>query len=274
MRVHASIALAVSVLFCSASALAAPKANLWDRWLANDPQATVTVDHSPFDHFLKVYVVRGKDGVNRVRYAGVSAADREALDRYLKRLAEVPVGKLNRAEQQAYWINLYNALTVQVILQHYPVKSIRDIDISPGFFSDGPWGKKLIRIEGTDVSLDDIEHRILRPIWKDPRVHYAANCASIGCPNLQPHAFTAADADTLLTQGARDYVNHPRGVRIENEALIVSSIYRWFAADFGGSDAKIIEHLKSYAEPGLRSQLERRRRISDHGYDWSLNDTT
>ena len=141
MRVHASIALAVSVLFCSASALAAPKADLWDRWLANDPQSTVTVDHSPFDHFLKVYVVRGKDGVNRVRYAGVSAADREALDRYLKRLAEVPVGKLNRAEQQAYWINLYNALTVQVILQHYPVKSIRDIDISPGFLSDGPWGR-------------------------------------------------------------------------------------------------------------------------------------
>ena len=154
------------------------------------------------------------------------------------------------------------------------VKSIRDIDISPGLFSDGPWGKKLVSVEGEDISLDDIEHRILRPVWKDPRVHYGVNCASIGCPNLQPEAFTAENSDELLDKGAREFVNSPRGARIENGKLTVSSIYVWFKSDFGGTDAGVIDHLKKYAQPGLRTQLEKIDRISDNQYDWTLNDAT
>ena len=137
--------------------------------------------------FLAQHLRTGEDGIARIGYGAVSDEDRKSLDAYIAALAGHPGSRraLNRAEQQAYWINLYNALTVQVILDHYPVESIRDIDISPGLFADGPWGKKLVTIEGEAVSLDDIEHRILRPIWKDPRIHYAVNCASIGCPNLQ-----------------------------------------------------------------------------------------
>ncbi len=272
MRIHLPTVLVLTLLFSSTSALAAPKADLWDRWLAHDPESTLTVDHKPWDRFLKASLVRGADGVTRLPYAKISAADRTALDGYLARLAKVPVSKLNQTEQRAFWINLYNALTVQVILDHYPVKSIRDIDISPGFFSDGPWGKILISIEGVKVSLNGIEHRILRPIWKDPRIHYAVNCASIDCPNLQTQAFTSENTDGLLSQAAREYVNHPRGVRVEDEKLVVSSIYRWFAADFGGKDRTVIAHLKQYAEPRLRGQLERLSRISNHGYDWSLNE--
>ncbi|MDA2910783.1 DUF547 domain-containing protein [Nitrospiraceae bacterium AH_259_D15_M11_P09] len=272
MRIHLPTVLALTLLFSSTSALAAPKGDLWDRWLAHDPQSTVTVDHMPWARFLKANIVRGADGVNRLPYATISAADRAALEGYLARLAEVPVGKLNQTEQRAFWINLYNALTVSVILEHYPVKSILDIDISPGFFSDGPWGKKLVSVEGVKVSLDDIEHRILRPIWKDPRIHYAVNCASIGCPNLQAQAFTSENADDLLSQAAREHVNHPRGARVEDEKLVVSSIYRWFAADFGGNDRAVIAHLKQYAEPRLRGRLERLNRISSHGYDWALNE--
>ncbi len=273
MRLYLSGPLLFILLFCSAPTLAAPKADLWDRWLAHDPRSTGTVDHKAWGRFLKAYLVHGKDGVNRLRYGRITAPDRAALDGYLTRLAAVPVSKLKRTEQRAFWINLYNAQTVSVILAHYPVKSIRDIDISPGFFSDGPWGKKLVSIENEKVSLDDIEHRILRPIWKDARVHYAVNCAAIGCPNLQDQAFTVENTDGLLTKAAREYVNHPRGVRVEKEKLVVSSIYRWFAADFGGNDGAVIAHLKRYADPPLRGQLERLSRISDHGYDWSLNDT-
>jgi Protein of unknown function, DUF547 len=87
------------------------------------------------------------------------------------------------------------------------VASIRDIAISPGLFSVGPWGGKLIEVEGEPLSLDDIEHRILRPIWRDPRLHYAVNCAALGCPNLRSSAFTAANADILLETAASDYVN-------------------------------------------------------------------
>ncbi len=166
---------------------------------------------------------------------------------------------------------LYNALTVKVVLDHYPVDGIRDIDFSPGLFADGPWDKKLVEIEGEDVSLNDIEHRILRPIWRDPRIHYAVNCASIGCPNLQPTAFTAANTDALLAAAAQAYVNHPRGARVEGGKLIVSSIYVWFQEDFGGNDAGVISHLRRYADPGLRSRLSRIERIGDHFYDWSLN---
>ncbi len=272
MRTHLSTVLVLTLLFSSTSALAAPKADLWDRWLAHDPQSTATVDHKPWDRFLKANIVRGSDGVTRLPYATISAADRMALDGYLARLAKVPVGKLNQTEQRAFWINLYNALTVSVILDYYPVKSILDIDISPGLFSNGPWGKKLISIEGVKVSLDEIEHRILRPIWKDPRIHYAVNCASIGCPNLQTQAFTSENTDGLLSQATREYVNHPRGVRVEDEKLVVSSIYRWFAADFGGKDRAVIAHLKRYAEPTLQRRLEQVSRIWSHGYDWALNE--
>ena len=96
-----------------------------------------------------------------------------ALNAYVENLSRMPINDFNRAEQKAFWINLYNALTVKVVLAAYPVKSIRDIAISPGLFARGPWGKKLIEIDGETVSLNDIEHRILRPIWRDPRLHYA-----------------------------------------------------------------------------------------------------
>ena len=254
------------------TAQAAPRAELWARWAAHDPASDITVDHAPWDRFVQTYVVPGIDGVNRIAYARVGAEDRAAAEDYIERLARVKVSRLHRDQQIAYWINLYNALTVKVILDHYPVASIRDIDISPGFFADGPWGKKLVTVEGQGVSLDDIEHRILRPIWKDPRLHYVLNCAAVGCPNLQPRAVTAANWDTLLTRAARQYVNHPRGVGFDGERLVVSSIYDWYEADFGDTEAAVLDHLKRYAEPPLRARLDGVGGIDDTYYDWALNE--
>jgi len=255
---------------------AAPKADLWPRWQAHDPASQGVIDHGAWGTFLERYLVEGDDGVNRVAYAEVTAADRAALNAYLEGLAAVPVSAQNRAEQMAYWINLYNALTLQVVLDHYPVDSIRDINISPGLFSGlfnrGPWGKKLVEVEGEALSLDDIEHRILRPIWADPRVHYAVNCASIGCPDLQPEPYRGADIDAQLDAAARDYVNDPRGVAVEDGQLIVSSIYEWFKSDFGGDDRAVIEHLQRYAAPALAASLERFPAIDDDRSDWRLND--
>ncbi len=256
----------------SIEALIAPKAELWERWIANDPDATAGIDHGTWDRFLATYVMGGDDGVHRVAYGRVTDADKHALEAYIAALAATPISGYARAEQRAYWINLYNALTVNVVLDHYPVDGIRDIDISPGLFADGPWDKKLVEIEGEEVSLNDIEHRILRPIWRDPRIHYAVNCAAIGCPNLQPTAFTAANTDTLLATAARAYVNHPRGARIEDGKLIVSSIYVWFQEDFDGDDAGVIRHLTRYAAAGLKTQLAGVASIYTHEYDWVLND--
>lgn len=255
----------------SLAALAAPKAELWQRWAAST-QAKVGIDHAAWNKFLERNVQLGKDGINRIAYGKVPPADREALRAYLEGLQQVAIGKFNRDEQRAYWINLYNAATVNVVLEHYPVDSILKIDISPGLFAKGPWKKKLLAVDGEAVSLDDIEHRILRPIWQDPRTHYAVNCASIGCPNLQAQAYSSGNLEALLDAGARAYVNHPRGARVVKGRLTVSSIYVWFESDFGGGDAGVIAHLKKYAEPGLARQLEGIRRIGGHDYDWSLND--
>ncbi|MEM7025976.1 MAG: DUF547 domain-containing protein, partial [Pseudomonadota bacterium] len=213
-----------------------------------------------------------QDGVNRFTYGAFSADDKAVLDQYLRDLAAVQISSHNRAEQMAYWINLYNALTVQVILDHYPVESIRDIDISPGLFSDGPWGKDLIEVEGEDLSLDDIEHRILRPIWRDPRIHYGVNCASIGCPNLMTEAYQGATIDRQLDEAARAFVNNPRAIQVEGNDLVVSSIYDWFMEDFGDTDEEVIDHLRAYATPGLEMTLEMFSSIDDDRYDWDLND--
>ena len=252
---------------------AAPRSNLWERWLAHDPLSRVVVDHGAWDRFLRRHVLRGPDGIARIAYQTVPAGDRGALKNYIDRLSDAPVSRYGRGEQFAYWINLYNALTVNLVLDSYPVASIRDIDISPGLFADGPWGRKLVTVEGIALSLNDIEHRILRPIWRDPRIHYAVNCAAVGCPNLIPAAFTVTNSEALLEAAARAYVNHPRGARMAGGKLVLSRLYRWFVADFGG-EAGIIAHVKSYADPGLAKAIGNLQRFSTGGYDWSLNDAS
>jgi hypothetical protein len=264
----------ILLLVRSTSVDAAPRAELWDKWQAHDDTSTASIDHGAWDRFLQNYVRVGQDGIARIPYAGVSTADRAALAGDLSRLAALPISAYSRRRQFAFWVDLYNELTVKLVLDRYPVSSIRNIAISPGLFSAGPWGKKLITVEGEPLSLDDIEHRILRPIWRDPRIHYAVNCAAIGCPNLQPSAFTAANSEALLERAAKDYVNHPRGVAVGGGRLTVSSIYVWYEADFGGTETGVIEHLKRYARPELAGGLAGIARISGDRYDWALNDLT
>ena len=262
------IAALVLGIVCAA-ANAAPKAELWALWTAHDSESDIRVPHDAWSEFLARYLAE-ENGVALLQYGETSDADKKSLNEYLAALSQTPVSSLNRAEQLAFWINLYNALTVKTVLDEYPVDSIKSI--SSGFLPTGPWDDKLIKVAGESLSLNDIEHRILRPIWKDPRLHYAVNCASIGCPNLAPSAYTADNAEAFLESGAKAYINHPRGANVRNGKLIVSSIYEWFAEDFGGEDAAIISHLRQYAAPPLQSLLEGIGEIADDDYDWSLND--
>ncbi|HEU4342701.1 MAG TPA: DUF547 domain-containing protein [Candidatus Binatia bacterium] len=259
-------------MFASSTLRAAPKAELWPRWQKHDAASTARIDHGAWERFLKKYLVAPHpSGINRVRYDAVTPEDRSALKTYLTSLQNLAISSYNRAEQKAYWINLYNALTVDLILSRFPVQSIRDINISPGFFARGPWGAKLLNIEGEKLSLDDMEHRILRPIWKDNRVHYAVNCASLGCPNLQPVAFTGSNTEALLERAAREFINHPRGVTVKNGKLRVSSIYIWFQEDFGGSAEDLMEHWQEYADNALANILRNYTGGLEHDYDWRLN---
>lgn len=266
--------LAVAALLAGATALpaaAAPDADLWPRWQAHDTDSTATIDHGTWAAFLDSYLVVRGDGANLVRYAAVSQADRRKLDGYLDKLAGIQISAYSRPVQFAYWVNLYNALTVDIVLEHYPLDSIRDIDISPGWFASGPWGAELITVEGTALSLNDIEHRILRPIWQDPRIHYAVNCASIGCPDLRAEPYTADRLDAQLDAAARAYVNDPRGADVAGGSLTVSKIYTWYQEDFGDSDAGVIRHLRQYADDALKARLQAVSRIADSRYDWSIN---
>ncbi len=267
--VFSALLLVLSSLILSVNVHAAPTSELIDFWDESDEENTNTIDHSKWQTVLDTYLVSNHpSGINRFNYKAVSKADKSALESYISDLKNTDPREYNLAEQKAYWINLYNALTVNLILDNYPVKSITKLG---GFFSFGPWDKEIITIEGETLTLNNIEHGILRPIWKDNRIHYAVNCASMGCPNLSATAFTAENTEALLDQSAKDYVNHTRGVKIEGDKMQVSSIYEWYKVDFGGTDASLIEHLKLYAEPQLQEKLNSFSGKITDSYDWSLN---
>ncbi|MDF1580182.1 MAG: DUF547 domain-containing protein [Desulfuromonadales bacterium] len=267
------IALWLIILLVPIATFAAPQPELWSRWQAHDNRSLTQLDHSAWADFLGRYLVtKHPSGINRVRYAVVTGEDKKLLTDYLDRLQGTAASGLNRQEQKAYWINLYNALTVKTILEHYPVKSIRDIDISPGWFNNGPWDAKLLTIEGEKLSLNDIEHRILRPIWQDNRVHYAVNCASLGCPNLQAEPFTVENQEELLDQAARDYINHRRGMKVVGDKAVLSSIYDWFQVDFGGHAEGVRRHLLKYAGADRAEYLSAGKVDFSYNYNWDLNE--
>lgn len=271
LRLSGRTAAAAAAVLClggflGLDSLFAPSKDLWPRWEAHDAGSTQVFDHSAWGALLAAYVrpaPAGGDGAARFDYAAVTDADKARLSAYAADLAGAPVSRFNRAEQLAFWINAYNALTIRLVLAHYPLDSIKDIS--------NAWDTPVISVEGEDVTLNDIEHRILRPIWDDPRLHYALNCASAGCPDLQPEPFTAAGTEALLERAARAFINHPRAARAENGRLTVSSIYAWFEEDFGGGEDGVIEHLRRYADAPLAAALKGADGVAGHDYDWALN---
>lgn len=231
------------------------------------------IDHAEWNQFLQTYTQKDNDDVVRINYAQVSDVDHQALKSYIKHLTDVNTETLSQNSQLAYWANLYNALTVDVILDNYPIDSIRNI--KDGFFDLGPWNDKRLTIAGQPMSLFDIEHGVVRPLWADdPRIHYILNCGAAGCPNLNRTAFTAENIQEHMQAAAIAYVNNSRGVDVQDDGRIVASkIYSWYLGDFGGSNAKILEHLETYAKPELKAALLARGGIDAFDYDWSLNDT-
>ena len=236
-----------------------------------------TVDHSAWDQLLKTYVVAGPDGLNRVAYAKFKANGAAALLTYIKALEAADPASLGRDEAFAFWANLYNAKTIEIVLTAYPVASIKDINLGGGLLAavtGGPWKAKTLKVHGADLSLDDIEHGFLRPVFKDPRVHYSVNCASAGCPNLGREAFTGVKLDGQLNAAASAYINHPRGVSIAGGEITASSIYDWFKTDFGGDEAGVLAHIRRYAGEALKHKLNGITTIAEYGYDWNLNDAS
>jgi hypothetical protein len=235
----------------------------------HDPAAVATVDHGPWAEFLLRYLRIGPDGVHRIGYGRVTARDRALLDNYIDHLTALEFARLSRPEQIATWINLYNALVVRLVIEHYPIGRITDIEPP-----SGPFGLPLVDLAGQRLSLRDIEERILLPLEHDPRILYALSCGAIGCPNLQVEPFRGRRLEQQLNAVAMAFINDPRCVRIEGDRLILSSLFRWQGAAFGVGDRAIIRHLMAFAEPELAMDLQRFERVTDYVFDWRLNDAT
>ena len=212
------------------------------------------LDHSQWDILLKRHV----DNTGNVDYKGF-AQDINALQDYLDYLAKnQPTDKAHKPEKLAYYINLYNAATVKLILDNYPTKSIKDIK--------NPWGKDVVQMGAEKISLGNLEHKILRKM-DEPRIHFAINCASFSCPKLLNTAFTATNLEKLLEQTAIDFINDPKRNVLTKEKASLSEIFNWYKKDFT-KNGSLIDYLNKYASQKLTSDTK----ISYLNYNWGLNE--
>jgi hypothetical protein len=224
-----------------------------DLELRNDVLST-NPDHQLFGELLKKYVSAG----GKVDYAGLSS-DESKLDQYLSILEKnLPEDSWSRNQQLAYWINAYNAFTIKLILDHYPLVSIMDID-------DGkPWDTRWIELGDRTFSLNQIEHEIIRPQFNEPRIHFAVNCAAKSCPPLANVAFTEQNLDALLTERTSKFINNTEFNALKRDQASISKIFEWYASDFGD--------LVSFLNRHSNTKLDSGARISFREYDWKLND--
>jgi hypothetical protein len=195
----------------------------------------------------------------------------DRLDEYLAILNATDPEQLPEAERLAFYINAYNAYTVKLILTHFedgrPVKSIKDIG---GIFS-GPWDIKLCRIGGKVYTLDNIEHDIIRPIFKEPRIHFAVNCASQSCPPLISEAYVGSQLEDQLQASTINFINNDEFNRLDGSTLYVSKIFKWFSEDFNDD---IVAFFRQYGRGSLQKQLSvigDKVKVKYLDYDWSLN---
>ncbi len=235
----------------------------------------VSFDHGAFDRLLQTHV----DEQGRVDYAGLQADAETALHPYLRQLARTNPSGLSPQAQLAFWLNAYNAYTLKLVGDHYPVESIKDIKPLPlpGVpFVNSPFTIRFAEVGGRTYTLDHIEHNIIRRDFDEPRIHFALVCAARSCPPLRREAYTGARLDEQLDAQARAFLHDPgKNIVAEDGPLRLSRIFNWFANDFGENEAQRKAFLAPYFDGAVRARLERGEgEIEYVGYDWSLNDRT
>lgn len=238
-------------------------------WNQYDSQSTATVDHQQWQQLLDDFLVADSSGINLMDYEGLQYDGLESLNNYVNTLASIDPRTLNRSEKMSYWINLYNALTVKVITEAYPVASI--LETGQSVINKGPWDDQLITVVGKKLTLNDIEHRILRPVFDDYRIHFAVNCASIGCPNLSSRMFQGAQLDAMLDQASTEFLQHPRAISIHGDRMHLSSLFSWYSGDFGEDLDSVIATLSKHLPKELAEPVRDFDGNVTYEYDWSIN---
>ncbi len=223
----------------------------------NQMNSQDTFDHSVWDQALLLNV--SEDG--KVDYDGFMR-DSSQLYRYFKQLSDNPPKESwSREEKLAYWINAYNAYTIKLVIDSYPLKSIKDLQ--------DPWGKKFFKIDGAWHSLGELEHKILRK-FGDPRIHFAINCASISCPVVWNRAYTATSLHVALDEQTEKFINDPTRNTITKTEVSVSKIFSWYKKDFKVNGGDVKDFINRYANVKISNQSKKGYKT----YDWGLNEGT
>jgi len=225
--------------------------------------------HAPFDSLLRIHV---RDG--RVDYDALQHAP--AFARYLETLALTTSVEWPRAKRLAFLINAYNAYTIAQVNAHGERRSIRNINKRFGVVGSGAWGERMVTIGSVAHTLDEIEHQLIRPVFKEPRVHFALVCAALGCPPLHAEAYTGERLEAQLEEQARVFLlDSPQKNRAEaaSRTVYLSPIFRWYRDDFGASDAAMLRYFATFLPRGAKADVLARgdARIRWTEYDWSLN---
>lgn len=224
-----------------------------------------SIDNSLYVRVLDKFL---KNGL--VDYAALKE-DRADLDLYLDNMGRVDPASLSRDDRLAFYINLYNASTLKLIIDNYPVDSIKDI----GSIFSSPWKKKVVVMNGELVTLDTIEHDIIRPEFKEPRIHFAVNCSAMSCPPLLEVPYEGAMLDDQLEHVAISHMNNVKHNYLDGTTFHVSKIFSWFSEDFPDD---LVGWLLQFTQGELRARLEQLRRggqkikVKYITYDWSLNE--
>jgi hypothetical protein len=251
---------------------AAPKAELIAFWDDREPLSIQQVDHSAWQDVLTAYVDdQHVSGVNRFDYASVTAADALKLKNYLRYLQLLEPRQLNDEEAKAFWINLYNAILVDKIVSAYESGSMRAVNrLMNGGVDSRAWNRTEAEVVMQEISLNDIEHGILRPIWKDPRVHFALSTSTLGGASIQKTAFDGENNEGLLEKAKVEFMQHPRAVRVQGNRLILSSVFDWYAADFGSNTSEVLTYVRDNTSDATREAILGFSSPS-FDYNWDLN---
>ena len=228
------------------------------------------LDHSAFDALLRAHVT------------GEGLVDYDAFARsgefrgYLEELGRASLEGRGEAERLAFWINVYNAWTIEQVNRHGERESIRNIRKTLGVLPlKGPWSERMVRAAGRRLTLDEVEHEIVRKEFREPRIHFALVCAAVSCPPLRREAYAGPRLDAQLEEQARAFVRSPDKNRVDGASgsVFVSPIFVWYRGDFGGSDAGLGRYLARYWPDGKEQDLLRsgKLRVRETAYDWSLN---
>jgi len=217
--------------------------------------APVAFSHDAWNTLAQKHI----SSTGKVNYKGFKA-DIAAFDAYLKSLADNPVqNSWSRGKKMAYWINAYNAFTIKLIVDNYPVKKITDLE------GGKPWDKKWIKLGGKTYSLNNIEHDILRPQFKDARIHFAVNCAAQSCPPVWNKAWTEKNLNGQLERSTKAFVNNSKYNAVGGNEANISKIFEWYAVDFGDN---IITYLNKYANTKVATGTA----VKYKEYNWALNE--